>query len=65
MTNECPYFNNCEKADEYRNGLEDINKRELQYFLTVCLDGGDLDCIKRQKSLDKRVINQESDIINF
>jgi len=55
MTNECPYFNNCEKADEYRNGLEEEDKEKQLYFLEVCLKGGNEECIKKEKSLDKKL----------
>ncbi len=55
MTNECSYFKKCDKASKYKSGLETRDKKELQYFLTVCLNGGDENCIKKQKSLDEKI----------
>jgi len=55
MDNKCEYFDSCKQATKYHKGLEGENKKELNYFLTVCLNRGDENCINKQKSLDKKL----------
>ena len=55
MENKCEYFDKCKKVSKYNKALETEDKNELNYVLTVCLDGGRDSCIKEQKSLDEKL----------
>ena len=55
MNKECEYFEKCKKISDYREGLNQEDKRKQNYFLTVCSNEGSDICISKQKALDRKL----------
>ena len=55
MSNKCKDFYACEYTSDFRQGLEREDSTRLQYFLTVCSEGGVGDCPHKPKIIDKKL----------